>query len=291
MDTRSDTTTIDSMSNVGATSVVPTSLCCRRCSRIISSNPGGGGPILLLCIGFLSSSPHIIQAIMVMYHVLRCPYDHECDPKVFKAAGCIGATIQGARHRLAHHLMNPSCHTLTEKSAYEVASKCLITAVRGDNSTEIVQRESVNKLILGKEDSETKTKQTEDEDEDGPTFGSETKKRKRKRKKSPAKLEPAEGELEEQTEEGPTFNVGVKKRREELKELKTCGKVLKTIFHTSTSHHVSEIKKHLRLLEMNVLDSFFHKRRSKLLRKNLRHSNELRRRLRSRGWVVQHQHR
>ena len=36
-------------------------------------SPGGGGPILLLCIGFLSSSPHIIQAIMVMYHVLRCP--------------------------------------------------------------------------------------------------------------------------------------------------------------------------------------------------------------------------
>ena len=208
-------------------------------------------------IGFLSSSPHFIQAIMVRYHVWPNEDYSDTETAELRAAG-----------KIPDHLQ-------TIKEARQ-------------EWRDLMKRESVNRLILGKED--TKTEQTEDEDEDGPTFGSETKKRKRKRKKRPAKLEPAEGELEEQTEEGPTFNVGVKKRREELKELKTKEKVLKTIFHTSTSHHVSEIKKHLRLLEMNFLDSFFHKRRSKLLRKNLRHSNKLRRHLRSRGWVVTHRY-
>ena len=57
-------------------------------------------------------------------------------------------------------------------------------------------------------------------------------------------------------------------------------------WRASTSYHVSEIQNNLRELKMNVLDSFFHKLRSK----NLRRCSELRRRLRSRGWVVQHQH-
>ena len=149
--------------------------------------------------------------------------------------------------------MNPSCHTLTEKSAYEVASKCLITAVRGDNSTEIVQRESVNELILDKEPTETKTEQTEDEDEDGSTFGSETKKRKRKRKKRPAKLEPAEGEElesaegEEQTEEGPTFLVGVKKPRGKLKTKEKAADII---------YHMSEIQKHVHIVETKLGELF-----------------------------------